>query len=847
MINIKQFREDFFNRTVIMLSLSIMGFISFFDFFEKVIANLIVSIGFFYPEEKWYNDIFFFAIIFFIIIYTYATPKSKPVDSKYTSILLLITFFYLYIRNANTQLELIPLSLTEFVKYADLILVFTSCQLLLIPFNYKNKKKTKSENNKLNKKTLLEDLPLGENEEDILGYAPYANRLAEKILESHFEKSFAIGVNGKWGVGKTSFFNLIKRHFRNKDVIEIDFNPWKSSNSNMIIKDFFELILEKISLDSYSTSKKIKQYSKKLASANGSSLIQSTNAIVETLFGDESTETLYKNINKAFIKIDKKIIVYIDDVDRLDYDEAYEVLRLIRNTGNFHNTIFIVAYDRDYIVNLLSQHNLHNSSVFLEKIFQFEISLPYFDKHILKKLLVEKLLNICPVDHKASIEKTIVGDYNINNDYLDNWLDHVRDVTKIANSLTINLDTLWGDVEFSDFFRMELLRIKYPSVHRLIHKQTNEFFTIKMGDYNWQYFILKDQYFEKYLKTNISVLTISESEIPKITNLLKNIFPDEQDLFLLKRSPLSIIYPSKFYRYFTFDLSMSNLSEIEFSKARSGSLKMFKEKITSWVEDGLSDEVKDKLIIIKDFDNRDDFEKIITAIFHFASLPLLKENSKGQILGFSNHDIYDKLNKTTIISKLYYQESDSDYILFVKSLFNKAKTPFKFESYLINFLLDLDGEEFPLTKDELNEIRFCYLKQYANRANKLDERILELFNSFKKSSAHNNDKRTNEEIKIHLKINNLMKELILNKDFDGFIENILYNPFNEYKTFGISGKVIVQIFGGWKPFLVELEKIKPENSKYINEFKEFIEAYKKTNLKGDIPFSFKTISRFVKK
>ena len=841
MENIKQFKENFSEKTIITLTVGIIIFISFYGFLERIITNLIIKFDFFYPESVWYNDVFFIIMIIIILFFSYSRYKRNHIEStKDTSVFIIIVILYFFIRSSDTPLDFTPLSEYNFIKYADLIVLFAFAKIFLVlSYIWKNNLNTKNikENN-----LLLEDISIGKYGEDTLGYKPYADRLAKKILKNQFNQSFAIGINGKWGVGKTSFFDLLKRNFKNENVIEIDFNPWKSSSSKLIIKDFFDVILGGISPYHYSISRKIQQYSDKLISNNGNLTAQFFHTILEIFIGDESIEALYNEIDKAFIKIDKKVIIYIDDVDRLDYNEIYEVLRLIRNTGSFHNIVFIVAYDRDYIVNLLSQNNLHNSDLFLEKIFQFEISLPYFDKYILRKLLVNKLSKNCPEKYKAPIEKIISTDYNsLNYSYLDHWVGHVRDVNRIVNSLTINLDTLWGDVEFGDFFRMELLRIKHPSVYRLIHKQANKFLTMKVGDYNWRYFILKDQDFEKYLKTNISVLKISESDISEITKLLKNIFPNEEDIFILKRSHLSIIYPSKFYRYFTFDLLKGNLSEIEFSRTRSGSLETFKEKITSWVKEGLSDEIKEKLMIIRDFDNRVDFENIITATFHLASLTSQKKESNGLMIGYSNTDIFNKLGDTSKISKLYYNENQTDYISFVKSLFTNAKPPFKFESDFIEYITDMDMEDFPISKIEFQEINIEYLRKYANISESLDDNIWGLYHNCKIGSKRiYTNQNIIEKEKIPSQAKHIMKSFILEKDMDNFMRVIIHKESGECKKFSVS-RIVVELFDGWNPFLALLEESKFKDSEYITEFKNFIEIYKANGFKKAVPFTFDII------
>ena len=81
-------------------------------------------------------------------------------------------------------------------------------------------------------------------------------------------------------------------------------------------------------------------------------------------------------IENGLKQLDRPIVVTIDDIDRLAADEMFEVLRLIRNTAAFPNLIFIVCYDKDYVVRQIQNKGITDSELYLEKIFPLELSLP---------------------------------------------------------------------------------------------------------------------------------------------------------------------------------------------------------------------------------------------------------------------------------------------------------------------------------------------------------------------------------------------------------------------------------------------------------------------------------------
>lgn len=45
----------------------------------------------------------------------------------------------------------------------------------------------------------------------------------------------------------------------------------------------------------------------------------------------------------------KRLVVVLDDVDRLRPDEIRDMVRLVRVVGDFPNTVYIMACDRGYV------------------------------------------------------------------------------------------------------------------------------------------------------------------------------------------------------------------------------------------------------------------------------------------------------------------------------------------------------------------------------------------------------------------------------------------------------------------------------------------------------------------
>jgi len=363
------------------------------------------------------------------------------------------------------------------------VVIFFLCQLQLLishlDWQYQIKKATQIEedNEKRTKTTqgFLSDEPIPVEKEkqlkpDNKGYSLYAQKIAKKIKESHFEKSFAIGINGQWGSGKTSMSNLIRRHTQDEeDVISIDFKPWSSSTPDAIIKDFFETLQDELSPYHAALSRLLIRYSRKLTTIDSNVITQTIEYAANYILDLDATNKVYEKINNALKDINKKIIIYIDDLDRLEQSEIMEVIRLIRNTANFYNTFFIVTYDKAYVNNALEKADIHNHEKFLEKIFQLEVNLPYYDKGKLREELAIKLKE--GLEISESIEKEIKD-----LDILDDWLENSRDVTRIVNSLLLNYKRVDGFVVFCEFLLIETLRIFNLKLYYDIRCKSSDYF-----------------------------------------------------------------------------------------------------------------------------------------------------------------------------------------------------------------------------------------------------------------------------------------------------------------------------------------------------------------------------------
>ncbi|MEK6615833.1 MAG: P-loop NTPase fold protein [Bacteroidota bacterium] len=843
-----------FGKRIFIFILPLLTFLFFHNPLEIFLNKIFVEHFFSKVNSTIWNDIIAIGIFLSLILFYFLKRKNYVASVNVSLALIFLSIIYCYYRFIADLWVFRPFALYPHLKYTDLILIVSVGNIFLWIKNSKTKNLPEN-----GAEAFFDDEPLGENKNDELGYSKYAETLATKIKSSHFDKAFAIGVNGKWGLGKTSFIDLLKRKI-GSDLIIVDFNPWNSHTPKAIIQDFFETIQEAIRPYHSSLARLLVFYADKLVALNDNKVTKSIQTSVAAFTGYESLSSLFKDINDALKKINKKIIIFIDDLDRLDTEEIVEVIRLIRNTANFHNTFFIVAYDRNYIVKALHQHNPYNHEQFLEKIFQIEVTLPYFKKDIFRHKLAEKLKKAFPESLHEKIHEEIIGSPSVTPQYLNDWLESMRDVTRLANSLSLNLKKLDGEVVLNDFIRLEVLRFKFPAVYELLFKNPGDFldFNQRSGDNTYQLKRFNNPqqdiqekelqfaktYLQLYLLKNHQALSVPKNQIENIVAFIDGIFDGSLNYGYSSRSHLSVIHPSKFNRYFAYDLLEGNLSEIEFSKTRLLTQKNLNAKISEWIEKGLESEVKNRFARIKAFDNKEDFEKTIRAIFHLANIPRTKTDFfQGNLIGYDGKDLEHKVSDydNKISENLYKQHGGKESLrAFIKSLFDNAKPPYSFETDFIRYLNHQFSDSFPTTKEELKNLSIHYFKTYCDQVSKLDNSVYRLFHSCKQTEwvpAGGSAQRSQESVPEEAIT--IMKDFV-KKDLDGFLFSwIDFDVFKE-TIFSVSNFPSV-LFGNWQAFEEYLLQQDESKWKYLSEFKQLFSAYKEKNFSVYVPVEFKVI------
>lgn len=797
-------------------------YILFHNPLEKFISSILVDGFFDSVQSVWYNDCIFIGLF---LVAVYIIIKKNIRQSKTINVAIVIfVSLYLYHRIGDDVWIFTSFSFVK-VAYCDVI-TFGWLANFIKQFFFVYKSLPK------NVEGFYNDIAIATGGGDKLGYSNYAEQIAIKINNTYSETAFAIGINGKWGSGKTSLINLIKINLVKEDYVQVDFNPWNSNNPKAIIEDFFDTLNESLKPNNLFLSRAFNTYAKKLIELNDNITNKAIKVFVDFFSSKQSATSMFEKINVDLRLLDKKIVIYIDDLDRLDKEEIVEVMRLIRNTANFYNTFFVVAYDKQYVSIALKQINDYKHDSYLEKIFQLEVSLPYYDKNLLSEELIRKLTREFP-EYNEELQNILDSNLPHESHFLDKWLTSLRDVTRLTNSITLNLQNLIGEVLIVDFIKLELLNLKYPSIYKLLQNNKDEFLERTKNEHKENYYFLKSDKLKLHLKENN---IISDSiELDLVCDYIEHIFGNERyDHYSADENYTGVKWPNKFKLYFAYNLLNYHLSEVEFSKARNESLEDFKTQILEWIENDLEFEVLFRLKRIKIFNSKEDFEKIILAMLYF-------DRYSVQTHGYDMQNLVNNLNN---YSTKHYQNI-AEIKDFVVSIFNSAESPYSSEASLIYALSKHTlSEPRILDNDELKQYSIKYLKSQCDQSGKFDKLIWHLFREsalteWETTGGHTYTSKT----RIPKEIYEVIKELA-QIDIDGFINSIIQTNIrsDEKDEFILNYKFILKMFDDMADFKKFVWSLDASKSNFLDEFKVFFMKCEKVDFKQYVKFTFQVIN-----
>ena len=232
--------------------------------------------------------------------------------------------------------------------------------------------------------------------DDTLSIDRHAEALTEYI--KYCDTPMTIGIQGEWGSGKTSLLYSIREAIGQENYAQIWINSWEHSllvtPEEALLKIINHIIKEMIKKSGQQENKNVREAAKgimKGALRVGASLtLGSKGSEVVEEFLDEESNAI-KQLRKQLVELanqiiqhDKqKIIVYVDDLDRIEPRNAVQILELLKNVFSIPHCVFVLAIDYQVVVKGLehkfgkrTEQNEWEFRAFFDKIINLPFMMP---------------------------------------------------------------------------------------------------------------------------------------------------------------------------------------------------------------------------------------------------------------------------------------------------------------------------------------------------------------------------------------------------------------------------------------------------------------------------------------
>jgi predicted KAP-like P-loop ATPase len=345
------------------------------------------------------------------------------------------------------------------------------------------------------------DQPIDSSKQDLLGRALFAQSFATALLSHKDSGSVVTALYGKWGAGKSSVINMALEHVQEESrklgkedhPIVFKFNPWNFSDQNQLVSQFFKQLAYSLQHKDYGENaqeagRKLEVYANLVApltlipfpavSGGAAALMAVLKGVGSAAISwgknkGKDLAALKDDLNKILSKSNRKIIIVIDDIDRLNNSEIRQVFQLVKMLGDFSNTIYLLAFDHELVVNALSKVQEGPGQDYLEKIIQVPFELPQISKSEIESLLFSQLDELVADIPKGKWDSTYWG--NIYHSGLKYFFENVRDVTRYINSLRFSFAMVSDYVNPVDFLAITGFQVFLPEVYSGIRENKDLF------------------------------------------------------------------------------------------------------------------------------------------------------------------------------------------------------------------------------------------------------------------------------------------------------------------------------------------------------------------------------------
>ncbi len=493
-----------------------------------------------------------------------------------------------------------------------------------------------------------------------------------------------VALFGDFGSGKTSTLNLLREHLQGKAIV-VSFSTWLPGSKETLTSYLMADIANECQKDYMVPG--LRRSTRGLANA----LAQSVPLLrgISELFPAATQKDDIENLRTALRRLPKRIVVLLDELDRMEQSELRTLLKVIRGISELPNLSFVCAAERETLVETIRGNLNDKSNLYFEKFFPVAIPIPKIGDSDLRaagtQRLVSTLRNRSWFESEAE-EKSFREKINaIWDSRISPSCGTLRAIGLLANDVGVAAAPLRREVDPIDLVMVEVLRRFKPRVYDVVARNslvlTGGDSWLKGGSYHSdkEKKALGNRFIE-----DLRMATGDEAQMEYVRGILNELFPKLADIEGWQSRRFSqdgtkrddeekrISRPEMFPAYFRYELPTAIFSAVEFESFVAHSKQLASgERRSEFFRDELRSMEKGSL-------RRDDFLKKLSDAVRTQDLQLARSWTLAAISA-ANEIAYDSFTSmgeaghiTRMVVRLAERLAKAERVIFLSECIDKA-------------------------------------------------------------------------------------------------------------------------------------------------------------------------------
>lgn len=332
---------------------------------------------------------------------------------------------------------------------------------------------------------------------DLLDRGGFVARVTDVLRRISPEAGLVVSIEGAWGSGKTSLLAMLEELLNaepaEQRALIVHFNPWLIGDHDALLRQFLASIAKSVKFTDHAkegkrVAKELKTYSKAFdvlklipGAEPWASIVKS---VVESVGNASEAVSDYKTpdiearkaaLENALRKFPQRIVVLLDDLDRLYPAEAYEMVRIVKAVGDLPNVGYVLAWDEKYVSAALDKLSVPFAATYLDKVVQVRLPVPplsFPQRVILMNKALGRLAKEAHDSHFPGDEERLGSLFH---NGLSELIEQPRDVVRLFDVVCSIEPGLRGEIHLADIFGLATLMIKAPAVFELLNRTPQAF------------------------------------------------------------------------------------------------------------------------------------------------------------------------------------------------------------------------------------------------------------------------------------------------------------------------------------------------------------------------------------